>query len=179
MEWIAIIFVLIIGIIFGCMCVYTSPTLKIDVNITNKRNVDENKLFLLLKDQYTFEELEQRYKEYASKHEETPVICVRGIRYRSDGRFCEIKVQIGMADLINLYSVKNNSQHERNKMTLKLREYIKERDNYTCQCCGRYMPDGCGLHIDHIIPISKGGKTEPDNLQVLCSICNLKKSDKI
>lgn len=44
-------------------------------------------------------------------------------------------------------------------MTQGIRDRIKSRDGYTCQICGRYMPDGVGLHIDHIIPISKGGKT--------------------
>ena len=58
------------------------------------------------------------------------------------------------------------------------RGHIMRRDNYTCQICGKYMPDGVGLHIDHILPISKGGKSVPSNLQVLCSKCNGKKSDK-
>ncbi len=43
-------------------------------------------------------------------------------------------------------------------MTSALREEIAKRDNYTCQICGKYMPDGVGLHIDHIVPIKKGGK---------------------
>ena len=53
---------------------------------------------------------------------------------------------------------------------------IAERDNYTCQICGKYMPDGVGLHIDHIVPIKKGGKSVPSNLRVLCSKCNGRKS---
>ena len=35
------------------------------------------------------------------------------------------------------------------------------------------------LQIDHIIPIKKGGKTVSSNLQVLCSKCNGRKSDKL
>lgn len=69
-------------------------------------------------------------------------------------------------------------KHERNRMTPKLRTKIKIRDNYTCKCCGRHMPDGFGVHIDHIIPISKGGLSVEENLQVLCIDCNLKKSNK-
>lgn len=68
------------------------------------------------------------------------------------------------------------SKEQRKLMTKDLREKIARRDNYTCQICGKYMPDGVGLHIDHIIPISKGGKSVPSNLQVLCSKCNGRKS---
>ena len=71
-----------------------------------------------------------------------------------------------------------NSKKQRSLMTRELREQIAFRDNYTCQICGKYMPDGVGLHIDHIVPISKGGKSVPSNLQVLCSKCNGKKSAK-
>ena len=68
-----------------------------------------------------------------------------------------------------------HSRNQRKLMTKQLREQIARRDNYTCQMCGKYMPDGVGLHIDHIIPVAKGGKTVPSNLQVLCSKCNGRK----
>ena len=38
--------------------------------------------------------------------------------------------------------------------------------------------DGVKLHVDHIIPVYKGGKTTMSNLQTLCDRCNLGKSDK-
>ena len=68
-----------------------------------------------------------------------------------------------------------NSRNQRKLMTKDLREKIKIRDNYTCQKCGKYMPDEVGLHIDHIIPVKLGGKSVESNLQVLCDKCNLKK----
>lgn len=71
-----------------------------------------------------------------------------------------------------------NSKNQRKLMTKNLRHEIVIRDKYTCQLCGKYMPDEVGLHIDHIIPISKGGKTVSYNLQVLCSKCNGNKSNK-
>lgn len=74
---------------------------------------------------------------------------------------------------------KYNSNNQRKLLTPKLKNKIKERDNYTCQLCGKYMPDEIGLHIDHIVPISKGGKTVESNLQVLCSRCNAEKSNKV
>lgn len=71
-----------------------------------------------------------------------------------------------------------HSKNQRRLMTKELRRKIMVRDHYTCQICGKYMPDEVGLHIDHIIPVSKGGKTVPSNLQVLCSKCNGNKSNK-
>ena len=70
-----------------------------------------------------------------------------------------------------------HSKNQRKLMTRELRERIMRRDNYTCQICGKYMPDEVGLHIDHIIPVSKGGKSIASNLQVLCSKCNGHKSN--
>lgn len=70
------------------------------------------------------------------------------------------------------------SKEQRKLMTKELRKEIMIRDNYTCQICGKYMPDEVGLQIDHIIPVSKGGKTVRSNLQVLCSKCNGAKSNK-
>lgn len=71
-----------------------------------------------------------------------------------------------------------HAANQRKMMTPDLREKIMRRDNFTCQICGKYMPDGVGLHIDHIIPVAKGGKSVPSNLQVLCSKCNGRKSSK-
>lgn len=72
-----------------------------------------------------------------------------------------------------------NAKDQRRLMTPELRRQIMERDGYTCQICGRYMPDGNDIHIDHIRPVSKGGKTVPSNLQVLCAKCNLSKGAKV
>lgn len=63
-------------------------------------------------------------------------------------------------------------------MTPELKQQVKIRDNYTCQCCGKYMPDEVGLHIDHIVPVSRGGKSIISNLQVLCDKCNLRKGNR-
>ncbi len=61
----------------------------------------------------------------------------------------------------------------------KTRLDVFERDGYRCQMCGRTVEDGIKLHIDHIIPFSKGGTSDMDNLQVLCHECNLAKHDRM
>ena len=76
---------------------------------------------------------------------------------------------------------KNSIAGQRALMTSALREKIKNRDHYTCQMCGlsTEQEPNLLLEIDHIIPLSKGGKTTEENLQTLCWKCNRKKGTKI
>lgn len=65
-----------------------------------------------------------------------------------------------------------------------LKKYIIERDHWTCQTCDIKVHDGGydsldKAQIDHVMPVSLGGKTEPKNLRLLCKRCNLIKSAKI
>ena len=61
----------------------------------------------------------------------------------------------------------------------KLRYQVLKRDNFKCCACGASpaKDPSVELHIDHITPWSKGGETTIENLQTLCSRCNLGKSD--
>lgn len=63
--------------------------------------------------------------------------------------------------------------------SLILRYKILTRDNYSCKKCGSSpaKESKVKLHIDHIIPWSKGGETSIENLETLCDKCNLGKSD--
>ena len=49
-----------------------------------------------------------------------------------------------------------------------------DRDGYRCAHCGAYED----LTIDHIMPLSKGGTDDLDNLRLLCRACNSSKGDK-
>ncbi len=72
------------------------------------------------------------------------------------------------------------AQKSRNPST-RLRFEVLVRDKFTCCFCGASptKDPSVTLHIDHIVPWSKGGKTSLDNLQTLCSKCNLGKSDLV
>ncbi len=89
----------------------------------------------------------------------------------------EIQEAINEAKKIN--KSKSLIQQERALMSDKLRFQVLKRDNYTCQICGKGAKDGVELEVDHIIPVSKGGKTIIDNLQTLCQRCNRGKRDKM
>lgn len=63
----------------------------------------------------------------------------------------------------------------------RLRFIVMKRDNFKCKKCGRSpsTDQTVILHIDHIKPYSKGGETVLENLETLCSVCNLGKSDLV
>jgi HNH endonuclease len=51
------------------------------------------------------------------------------------------------------------------------RQLVLTRDGPTCHNCGAW-----GRVVDHIVPRSQGGSTNPRNLQVLCLRCSATKS---
>jgi len=59
-----------------------------------------------------------------------------------------------------------------------MRWQVMERDDFHCVACGVSAKDGAILHVDHVIPRSKGGKDVMDNYQTLCHQCNIGKSNK-
>ena len=63
--------------------------------------------------------------------------------------------------------------------SLRLRWRVLQRDNFKCCGCGASPAIALGveLNVDHIHPWSEGGETIIENLQTLCSKCNLGKSN--
>jgi 5-methylcytosine-specific restriction endonuclease McrA len=70
-------------------------------------------------------------------------------------------------------------QQERRRITAGVRSKVLARDNYRCRHCGTSAALGAVLHVDHIIPVSKGGSSDLANVQALCEDCNLGKSDRL
>jgi 5-methylcytosine-specific restriction endonuclease McrA len=57
------------------------------------------------------------------------------------------------------------------------RRNVYVRDDLTCQYCGR-RPEVSQLNLDHVVPISRGGKTRWDNVVCCCKPCNRRKGDR-
>lgn len=58
----------------------------------------------------------------------------------------------------------------------KFYSWVRNQDFVSCTYCGRFVV-GKSAHIDHIVPLSRGGHHVPDNFAVSCCSCNSSKSD--
>jgi len=59
------------------------------------------------------------------------------------------------------------------------RYQVFQRDGWKCVICGKHPENAeVVLHVDHILPKSKGGADELDNYQTLCDLCNLGKGNR-
>lgn len=65
---------------------------------------------------------------------------------------------------------------ERNIISPHIKRKIWERQNEKCAYCGTRRKLA-NMTVDHIIPFSKGGTDEIENLQCTCKLCNHMKAD--
>ena len=166
----------------------------------NQRIADYEAYISIMRDKYInnkfrLKQVEESYKTLTS------VVTINIVRFQTRYRQCnyvktsykvrtvESLVYVDLKELRKAYEELENynfsltrqeihSKNQRKLMNSDLRCKIIVRDNYTCQKCGKYMPDEVGLHVDHIVPVSKGGKTVESNLRTLCKSCNMGKRDK-
>lgn len=69
----------------------------------------------------------------------------------------------------------NCKSNGRKPISKRVRFEIFKRDQFTCQYCGA-QPPSVILHVDHIVPVAKGGENGSENLVTACQSCNLGKS---
>lgn len=72
------------------------------------------------------------------------------------------------------YALRKNAT---GKITSELVDRIFEDQNHFCFYCQCDL-DESGYHIEHKIPLSRGGTNEPNNICLACPKCNLSKGTK-
>lgn len=70
------------------------------------------------------------------------------------------------------------NDEKRAKVTRAMRFDVLRRDDLRCVKCGRSREDGVKLNVNHIKPVSRGGKSEMSGLQTLNEGCNCGKGNK-
>jgi 5-methylcytosine-specific restriction endonuclease McrA len=80
--------------------------------------------------------------------------------------------------VIRLNNIKRSKRIEQvsdGTVVYKLVLLIKENQNNKCVFCNTILEK---YHIDHILPLSRGGLHTIGNIQILCESCNLRKSNR-
>lgn len=104
--------------------------------------------------------------------------CLKFIEYKMGSG---IEIECSEISTPTPTSTPKKSKPQRNRnVSPRLRLKVLERDDFRCVLCGRspVTDFGVKLQIDHVVPFSKGGTTEFENLQTLCWECNIGKGDK-
>lgn len=105
------------------------------------------------------------------------------------GLECNSRLRFGekKSDCARLVKSPTPAEHPLYKRGINKREYISarlrldvmKRDGFRCVLCGASpaIERGVVLHLDHIVPVCKGGRSTIENLRTLCCVCNWGKSD--
>ncbi len=115
------------------------------------------------------------------------LLAVEGNGYRACRLYCAecyrqafdgFEKELAQNDAATEQAAVTASRTARDPIPTRVRFEVLNRDGFRCRYCGRSQRDGAVLHVDHVVPFSKGGPTTEDNLITACSDCNLGKSDK-
>lgn len=72
----------------------------------------------------------------------------------------------------------HDPESERRQLPARVRSAVLERDGWICQLCAQPIERG-RAHIDHILPVSRGGTDALDNLQAAHGTCNMRKGARV
>ena len=105
-----------------------------------------------------------------------------GKRFEDCDRGIRSLYQKGWLIKVSKGCYKYDPNHKSDDKTLhdfsdKIKKQILNRDKFKCVVCKLGKKEGLDLHIDHIKPRDKGGKSTLENGQTLCSRCNFLKKN--
>jgi hypothetical protein len=151
----------------------------------NRIEVNLVKLNFYLKNKQQIKFRLLRKPEYLIEGE---VVEIKEDTHKSPKEYIKMKLATGSEFLINVDEIDSNTifpsdydpikLFSRVQLSEELRKQVFERDDYVCQL----KLDGCSrraTEVDHIIPVSKGGMNNLENIQSACMNCNRKKSNEV
>ena len=106
-----------------------------------------------------------------SEHEEV-LLRVKKAVYDEENEVAQLRAAVANCEAASEFAQLGT---RREPISDEVKMVVWARDGGACVRCGSKQ----NLHFDHVIPVAKGGGNIANNIQVLCQICNLRKSDKI
>jgi hypothetical protein len=123
------------------------------------------------------EEISIRQAEYYLKHKQEVISRVRGYYKNHREEYRKVKLEYYLTHKEMWVASSNNRRAGLRgvKLTTEIIKEIKMDYGGLCPYCNKKIEVG---HIDHIIPVSKGGTNARENLAWVCASCNLRKHNK-
>ncbi|MBU0529538.1 HNH endonuclease [bacterium] len=163
---------------------------KAGIELSNKWDISEEELFKNIEEVWIKLGRQPRYSEFKqplSKYSSKPYERKYGSWLKALQKFVDFinseSEDNEFDDLVEVQQEENLKEVIKHKtkrnISDRLRFRILMRDGFTCKSCGRspVKERGVELHVDHILPWSKGGETVPENLETKCKKCNLGKGN--
>jgi hypothetical protein len=160
---------------------WNNALLKAGLSISNEVNISDERLFENILTLWQYFGRQPRRREL----QKPPSTISQSPYIRRFGSWtAALEAFAGYANAGSVESpinTENNASQSRTGRdpSLRLRWHVLQRDRFTCWACGASpaLSLGVELHVDHMIPWSKGGETVLTSLQTLCSVCNVGKSN--
>ena len=160
---------------------WNNALVKAGLTISNEVNIADDRLYENILKLWQYYGRQSRRSELARP----PSLFSQGPYKRRFGgwtsaleAFIEYANQ-SIADTPNASNQLLEKQRSNRDPSLRLRWQVLQRDRFSCCACGASpaMSPAVVPQVDHVVPWSKGGETILENLQTLCSRCNLGKSN--
>jgi hypothetical protein len=161
---------------------WNNGLLRADLSISNQIDISDDRLFenlLVLWQHFGRQPRRSELSSPPSTISQTPYNRRFGAWTAALEAFINFANASGNETPESFQSAEANRRTTGRDPSLRLRWHVLQRDRFTCSACGASpaVTLGVELHVDHVVPWSKGGETVLENLQTLCSVCNLGKSN--
>jgi hypothetical protein len=100
------------------------------------------------------------------------VLQIKSLHYQRDDTLRRLREQVANFEAVENYLARGTV---RRPLPDDVKLLVWTRDGGACVKCGSRM----NLQFDHVIPLALGGSDSAENLQILCQVCNLQKSDRL
>lgn len=126
-----------------------------------------------------------RKKEYQQKYKERGTACTKRYQDRHKDRVVAYKKRYRETHM-DQYKAQCRSARQNRRARIKKAEgkhtsadVRKQYANQKGKCYYCRAKVDINYHVDHVIPLAKGGSNNPENLVIACPACNRHKNDKI
>ena len=159
---------------------WNEAVLAAGLKVANEVDISDDRLFenlMLLWTHYGRQPRRAELASYPSKFSQSAY----NRRFRSWTDALAAFVDFANATEVSVPDRKENASRRKTprEPSERLKWRVRQRDNFVCRACGASpsLQPGLPLHVDHIVPWSRGGDTTEANLQTLCQRCNLGKGN--